>query len=1255
MKNLKLLIIFLGLVSFNSYSQESAASGPTISVDGEQVPIEFEHHDLETLRQNSPRAMRAQLAQEKMNPCSGVIKSINKNFISEKIMFDFAVGLSAKQMFSDDPAMIYHFAQHSLVDPSAYASFYAFMVGNHGAIAAVQWMGLAAGGGACAQSKAAERATELLQQRAVRPLTLAEELEFKNSALLAQKSSEMTNVQKNFRHFVGPIGMGVGMIFSTSFSEFLADADLRLCAKGYGSISKTQATLEACDRAYENWVISKKIMDYAPDLISTTLTVGLQGMAKWLAGKAIATGTAAKIARGASLVFNGMRMSWVAGSSFGGWAMKIITTASNLVFFLDVNDGISPWIKWPFEKYTQGNRLMSEIGTLEKELKRTEDNKWVYVPPPRDPLCDDPKGQAEFLKNMQAPGIDSIGSIEAEQTLRYACTEEPGLKTLIRRYGEQRRTWRRVLLQDAFEAHSNWTDYLTQYISRYADSYNFYSAIAGAVSTHNVEGYAGAVVPPLYLGTRAAGLDAYKYHPEVVEGNFPVLAQTQEGAIVDVNRNENVVVAYTQATKLSEDMAVHPDKYGIRKDPNLQDKLYTIMKGMAALNPDVPFMPTKLYEYGLRSTEGITTDELEMMVGVYDFNAREKRYKEGLDNLNEILKNDLTYNDQQITLDDSAYAHFAKRNPFMRLRLLLGDTQPTDPGVAFIESLEKKPDVILQDTKDQYPFRPYPFLTTSAMSEYLLATMVCGPNGEPTVAQTYQMYQEQNASLFDSVLTAIHLKSPVQRPKLSDLEHMDPVAQNEFLKQLANAADRAKYPTPSWFSIPGLLPESGNSDALIGNKTDVSLNLLHWKQWATFRPPRLVDIPVDVCNKMPNVRKKGQKDYNVYEGVYKIGNEEFHGFLDLIRRFIRPDVVRQKESDSPTKFVDWWKANVDPTVQSALDEFHKEFVKIIEQKFVPQMTNQKYCRPSGSDWLLLKNLPTLVGMNCNYDSNSNDATGLQNKHQFALGVGNSFFDEAKYYLTLLAKLHFTNNPDTAPEWKDLNFTQVPKFRDSGREFLSRLRLMTDLFSSKEKMRAAVLKAEELGKKFKSDADKKAEERANMLLNGHDDPEPMASSQAPTGVKKTALKKVTVQNRTPVKSAKKARKEILPLPPIPPVYHPLEIVPPDAEPANQVKQAPVTPVAAPTGAEEIDTYWHPRVQNAYRILIRLLTEQLADLKKQTDQPPPGKDPGDMTLRKELNDAVFTNLKALVDEINSLYGVVNTVEIEELTSHTKAAGQ
>ena len=171
-------------------------------------------------------------------------ESVRRNFVHglagatvefgrQSTFFNIPVGLIALSElgmeYSKDPLAFDKFL-HSLTDPAAQLSFAAFMATNH-------------------------KLTQAL-------------------------SGVMTGTIP--RQLLPYIGMSAGLIASSLFSDLWNDKDIRACARSYIGAAKEAGR---CERAYDNWVPSKKIDAYMPSIISlsasTLASSVVQGAARF--------------------------------------------------------------------------------------------------------------------------------------------------------------------------------------------------------------------------------------------------------------------------------------------------------------------------------------------------------------------------------------------------------------------------------------------------------------------------------------------------------------------------------------------------------------------------------------------------------------------------------------------------------------------------------------------------------------------------------------------------------------------------------------------------------------------------------------------------------------------------------------------------------------------------------------------------------------------------------------------------------------
>ena len=817
------------------------------------VHVSMPKGDPIALKKQSPSELskkNAALADYIKGQCAGgknPFAQVAMDFLPEASAFYSGVAMSAQLDLKKDPATLKHFYDHSLVDWTAHVSFAFFMLGSRMTTSALAMAGLHFDG--CHGMSVENGEFETKMRMNLRKGTVDTDVRL--------TSIKPTKLQIRASALVGPLSMGVGFFASTLSQEFLTDPNIVMCGKyktGQLTEADQQAGLKACDDGWNEWVNTEKITKYVPDLLAMTVTSGLQAY--------VINNTASLIVReGQKLILDkakgaivGLTMSeivadegiqkisigltlrtvmLVAGLSPTGAVVKFGMQALQAMVFVTVNNYILPWIKTPWENWQQGGGITGEINGLYSEINRLEKNKWAWTPKPKPPECNfDPQ-----------PIPDAMPYFPPE------CSR-PDLKPgeMVHQLGEKYKKWRQFALADAYTAHTNWKDYLNRFQNTYADAENFYANLLKTMTDKDEP------------TAQADEFHMKLYQPAPFNGlniNVPTdICSMDPKDLAIVNK----VIFFAQnaiAKRLSGKVTMSWGSGEI-------EVLRKIVSGLQALD---------------------CSENKDM-----SWQERTARYQTGIEALNRQV-NDFN----QLMQYTAMSVEDVKSNPFRIISSVLGDTKPLPAGMAYLIDINKNDSVIDQGLKDDHPSTiGSGHAMTSTMADYLLASMVCGPEAE-------------------------NVKFITQRPR--------------------NITEKAL----GWLGYDTTVgSENSIVNIVYGGKDDSAGKRINEKVFeirASFLPPKIIAANQTLCNSIPIAIKKDQPGWNIHEAQFNIEGKTYKGLLEIVKNFVRQDVIGK--SDKGVYAIDnWWSSNVDPHVLEAMNAFASDFQHIVDTKFIPTFTRK---------------------------------------------------------------------------------------------------------------------------------------------------------------------------------------------------------------------------------------------------------------------------------------------------------------------------
>jgi hypothetical protein len=906
----------------------------------------------------------------------------------ESILFHSALALSAEEKIRNDPAALKHFYKQNLVDPTSHISFLMFMTMNRAAFAGMVAAGIAFD-------------------------PCAEFFKVKSGERLQM---EPNRLQTKWEPLVGPLSMGVGFLVSTAVQELLNDKNLQTCAKRLYTTFDPAENKAACDRFFEDWTMSRKIVQYAPDLFSMVSTSwiqaylinkplifaakkGGQALPKIIQASAVrlsetpggtfivksAAGALASVdALGDTLLsFRAIQVAVGIGSWAGGPVTRAVVGLGQMVIFLGVNDWITHQVKPPWDRNVIGNRLADEKKDLQSGMDRAFTKNWdpAYVAPK---MCETP----DWMLLAARISPDSVKPPKA------ICHPD-SIEKLISRVHDQYETWRLNSFSEAQEAQGEWQDYTVQFLNTYMDSFNFYRSVINSIRQES-DSAIPASEKPLFLKKPYYGLSF-----------SPV-----QNSLCELKENDLMRIRFAAQTARHELKSIESlspfltvnESGMLTPYQKKQFYLESILDGLEAMDCAIPLQdPRVALEKMKRDGRALSFASHEAMVE----RIRLYRMSDGLRTLFNVLTSDPTWNSKGVTnVDDPKFAELGDDNTFAVIASVIGFPDPLPVGAGYLKDYENNPAVINKDYKALHPSHIWR-ASTPTMTDYLLASMVCGPEAAPSGEVMIQMARP---ALIESRISKLsYLDRMMVRFGLETAE--DPTTDRVF-----NAADvvtiereyqKEASPQPRLFNF----SEFRTSNVAV--HTDYGLLNRVWGVHARFNPPSIIrGASVDFCKTFPHDHSFNTFFFDIHQADWNIGGKHYDGMLDIVKNLVRREIVGTTDKIG---FFDWWSSHVDEHVKQTLDILKKNFKEVVDGKIVPALTTSR--------------------------------RGQYKTENLAFSPPSSLLDEAKWDLDILLKIYSSNK-----NAKDLN---VLEFKAKQARLMRVLVLLMQFTASVDDLRDAV--------------------------------------------------------------------------------------------------------------------------------------------------------------------------------------------------------
>ena len=943
----------------------------------ELIRFSYQPSTRKQLAEVSPSKYRTQL--QGFGPQRSLGASAKKlavDFLPEYLAFTTAMGLNQGLHLENNPVFAKNFADQNVSFVGG-VSFAGFLVGARSSHSFLQVLGLAhdpqrsplnlslrtpyySGGPTLELAPDAKGRMWMNMPETVKPNY------FETRSVLTPRGP--TKVQRIFAPLVGPMGLAAGMTVSNIIHEIYADKDMHACVlatmrdvplvKSEEARMLVQASIdEACDRAWEAW--SRKAGDWTPDILSMGAASLIQG---YLANPAIAllygqakkgaTAVAAKggVKLGADAATGAVRATAVQvgrerivpyvlqGARFfrGLTGMhpvgRFVMTTGNIWLFMEIVHPLSYFTK-PWEQSRQGRDITDRINSAFYELDRAEKNKWVWAPRPNSDFC-------------TGFELDPMGA----QTPNMACyePEQHDPAHLLKKLADRQAKWREFVLQDAYIAHKDWQSYVANYATMYGNASAFYQQVVQLINYQRFHPRAKSRPAYLYVADPFYGLYSDPENKDEASAKQAIAdarawLETYNEGVRLKSRNSNFRSLWTERTVL-------PD----------------ILTGLRAMDESIP-----VEALGASESRAVDLKKLTPAQRV-DFESRLRRrlLSTAIEKLRAVLKDDAVYNDRNIRLDSPEYKRRAETNPFMAIRLRLGDPEPMAEGLAFIRQSNDDATVIEQTSKKDHP-GGIGRVRTDSMADFLLASMVCGPEADPKYSDSQKIAIFRKRKM--GYAEALYHRLGIGRRSLSAT---DAAVMNAVQEQIEEDAKTKSNLLPN--------PKTGaTSHEWLGFS-------------AEFRPPRIVEgIPASICQGFADNSNRDLSTYDGNSAVWTINGEKYQGLLDIIRKKARPDlvgtVVAPEDDNFVSPFTKWWDVKVNAHTEIMVAKFRASYRELLEDKYLPALTG---IYPKEGFWL---SALSAIGLR-------DHGSVKYNGRDFKLGALDSLYDEADFYLKIVGRV-----------------------------------------------------------------------------------------------------------------------------------------------------------------------------------------------------------------------------------------------------------
>jgi hypothetical protein len=262
-------------------------------------------------------------------------------------------------------------------------------------------------------------------------------------------SSVLTSVSNNprFHALIPYLGMTVGSFVQSYLTQFISDPNVKACGKqmmgkkvSTEELESEGADADPCTKAYEYFVIQKKIWEFAPGIASMLISSFLSAaLVSTVSGVIRITGFDLAL-----MIFP------------GGFQLKALRLALvkglGIAAFVGIDSMLNRTVTTTWKNFFDGNDFNGMSERLNSEMNQSKSSQWNSANPEL----------ISELKNFKTKMSD----------------------------------WRMMNMSDIFEAHQAWSENIFQLTSMFNSSYSFYNAFVSEV--RNVH-YNEQIVKPLLM------------------------------------------------------------------------------------------------------------------------------------------------------------------------------------------------------------------------------------------------------------------------------------------------------------------------------------------------------------------------------------------------------------------------------------------------------------------------------------------------------------------------------------------------------------------------------------------------------------------------------------------------------------------------------------------------------------------------------------------------------------------------------------
>jgi hypothetical protein len=267
------------------------------------------------------------------------------------------------------------------------------------------------------------------------------------------------------------MGMAVGAMTSRLTGEVL-NAFRECGAELTSGKEGMHKTYEVCQKNYNDLVLSEKIIDMAPSIVSMFLASELAGFTQKAIASVFKTKAGSKVSQWA-LKWTGLKLlASATPQGFQVFGREMLMEVVQAALFVGIQEYLDPWFISPFQNVLKGTGLDMLSEDISEQIIAVKNKKWNTF---------DPK--TRFDEKAISPMSEQDCYYHNFETNPYALNGEPqevcdkSLLGNLKEFQTKMSAWRQFNLTEALMAYQAWNQKIGKISGMHESAKNFYSFI----------------------------------------------------------------------------------------------------------------------------------------------------------------------------------------------------------------------------------------------------------------------------------------------------------------------------------------------------------------------------------------------------------------------------------------------------------------------------------------------------------------------------------------------------------------------------------------------------------------------------------------------------------------------------------------------------------------------------------------------------------------------------------------------------------